>query len=138
MNRACLAAVAVAGAVISMGLGGCSATSTPPPPTPQPSPVTSIGMPPPDEQGPDVTITGDVSAVPGHPGCVVLHLSTQTWRLTGPLADALIDPAAAVSTTRRLTVRGHAARASGTTTVCGPFPAFVVTDLTEIHTTETT
>jgi hypothetical protein len=137
MNRARLAAVALAGAVISTGLGGCSATSTPPPPTPQPSPVTSIGVPPPDEQGPEVTITGDVSAVPGHPGCVVLHLSTQTWRLTGPLADTLIDPDAA-ATARRLTVRGHAARASGTTSVCGPFPAFVVTDLTERPATETT
>ncbi|MEQ0560750.1 hypothetical protein ABJI51_16815 [Amycolatopsis sp. NEAU-NG30] len=83
-------------------------------------PASPVPLPPPGDDGPALTIEGQVTWTTPHPGCVHLSIGSQTFSLVGPAARQRLDAVRAGTAPPREHVRiaGYVARVGAT--VCGP------------------
>ncbi|OLZ51697.1 hypothetical protein BS329_15645 [Amycolatopsis coloradensis] len=123
------AAVASASFVAALALlAGCSSPAAP-------APAGPISMPPADARGPVIDTDAEVAWTNRHPGCMTMSaavagVGNQVFRVTGPAAQRLREEAerGARPAGQHLRVRGYVDTAQDTA-VCGPFRAFVLTEV---------
>jgi hypothetical protein len=119
---------------IAVGAVTIAACNGPPPaPTPAQPPATTVTLPPPDRQGPTITVDGEAIWLTNHPGCGELVLGSpsdpahrQRLRLSGPIFDQFMRQALTgdAPATERVRLVGYIAEA--VTSPCSRERAFVI------------
>ncbi|EWM19752.1 hypothetical protein [Kutzneria sp. 744] len=123
---------------IVVGAATIAACNGPPPAlTPARPPATTVTLPPPDRQGPMITVDGEAIWLTNHPGCGELVLGSPTdpahrqrLRLSEPIFEQFMRQALTGDTpaTERVRLVGYIAEAA--TSPCSRERAFVIQQVT--------